>query len=155
MTDEYEPILLGSHDLLNAYWPHVQPLLEKCVSRATHGEYTIKDLRDLAYAGRIYIFALVNDKHDPTVERKCQLAVALETINYPRLPALNILAVGGSGLSMAHKKYWKMLCGWAYMSGVRAIDGWVGPGMKRTSEALGFKAVYTHMRYDLTESNNV
>jgi hypothetical protein len=149
--EEFEPILLGSQELLQSYWPHVSPLLEKCVSRASRGEYAVDDLKQLAFAGRIFIFALVNDKHDASVERKVKLVVAMEIVNYPRLPALNILAVGGSGLKMAYQKYWGMLRGWAYMSGARAIEGRVSPAMQRTSEAMGFKPVYTHMRYELTE----
>jgi hypothetical protein len=154
LIEEYEPLLLATPDLLQAYWPHVAPLLEKCVRRAAHGEYTAEDIQRLAFAGRVFVFALVNDKYDPTVTRDVKLVLVLETVNYPRLPALNILAVGGSGLKMAYQKYWKMLCGWAYMSGVRAIEGWVSPSMKRTTEPMGFKPVYTHMRYDLEQSND-
>lgn len=154
MTGQLEPLLLGTPQLLEAYWPQVEPLLAKCVLRASHGEYTTTDIKQLAFAGRAFVFILTNDKHDPTVDRRVTLALAIEVVNYPRLPALNILAVGGSGLKVAYQKYWGMLCGWAYMSGARAIEGWVGPGMKRTTERMGFKPVYTHMRYEL-EQNDV
>lgn len=154
MTEQYEPLLLGTPQLLESYWPQVEPLLEKCVRRASHGEYAVQDIKALAFSGRAFVFILTNDKHDFTVERNVKLALALEVVNYPRLPALNILAVGGSGLRMAYEKYWGLLRGWAYMSGARAIEGWVGPGMQRTTERMGFKPVYTHMRYDL-EQNDV
>lgn len=154
MTDEYEPLLLGTPQLVDAYWPYVAPLFERVVRKAAHGEYTADDIGFMARSGKVFIFALVNDKHTPQPERKVMLALAVEVVNYPRLPALNILAVGGSGLSLYYKKYWKLFTGWAYMNGARAIEGWVSPAMRRTSEAMGFKAVYTHMRYDLTEQDN-
>ncbi len=153
MTEHLEPLLLGTPQLLESYWPQVEPLFEKCVRRASHGEYAVQDIKALAFAGRAFVFILTNDKHDFTVDRRVTLALALEVVNYPRLPALNILAVGGSGLKMAYTKYWGMLRGWAYMSGARAIEGWVGPGMKRTTESMGFKSVYTHMRYDLEQGD--
>ncbi len=50
-----------------------------------------------------------------------------------------------------YRKYWKKLCGWAYMNGVRVMEGWVAPGMERVISRYNFKRAYMLMRYDLTE----
>ena len=65
---------------------------------------------------------------------------------------MNILALAGSDLEYFYEKFWKKLCGWAYMNSVRAIEGWVSPAMERVISRYGFKHVYTHMRFDLMEA---
>jgi len=97
----------------------------------------------------MYIFVV---KCDKTITKSVKLALVLEIVHYPKLAAMNIVALGGSDLDALHAKYWKMLCGWAYMNSVRVIEGWVSPAMERVISQYGFKPVYTHMRLELTEA---
>ncbi len=131
------------------YWTATKPLLEKCVKRAMHGEMTIDDIYNSALQGKMYIFVV---KCDKTITKSVKLALVLEIVHYPKLAAMNIVALGGSDLDALHAKYWKMLCGWAYMNSVRVIEGWVSPAMERVISQYGFKPVYTHMRLELTEA---
>ena len=147
--DDFEPLLLSTKEHFDAYWPATKPLLEKCVKRAMHGEMTIDDIYNAALQGKMYIFVV---KCDKTITKSVKLALVLEIIHYPKLPAMNIVALGGSDLDALHAKYWKMLCGWAYMNSVRVIEGWVSPAMERVISQYGFKPVYTHMRLELTEA---
>jgi hypothetical protein len=114
-----------------------------------HGEMSIEDIYNAALAGKMYIFVV---KSDRTITKSVKLALAIEIIPYPKLAAMNIVALGGNDLDALHDKYWKMLCGWAYMNSVRAIEGWVSPAMERVISRYGFKPVYTHMRLELTEA---
>jgi hypothetical protein len=147
--DDFEPLLLSTKEQFDMYWPSTKPLLEKCVKRAMHGELTIDDIHQAALQAKMYIFVVKSDK---TITKSVKLALALEIVPYPQLRAMNIVALGGTDLDALHEKYWKMLCGWAYMNSVRYIEGWVSPAMERVISRYGFKPVYTHMRLELTEA---
>lgn len=151
---EFEPLLLSTPDALANFWPLAQPLLSRCVKEAMHGEMGVDDIKAMAQSGRAFIFVLTNDKSGTNPNREVRLALAVEVVQYPRLPALNVLALGGTELAMFHRKFWKQFCGWAYMNGVRAVDGWVGPGMQKMLSRFGFKQVYAHMRLELTEASH-
>ena len=147
--DDFEPLLLATKEQFDMYWTATKPLLEKCVKRAMHGEMTIDDIYNSALQGKMYIFVV---KCDKTITKSVKLALVLEIVHYPKLAAMNIVALGGSDLDALHAKYWKMLCGWAYMNSVRVIEGWVSPAMERVISQYCFKPVYTHMRLELTEA---
>ena len=147
--DDFEPLLLATKEQFDMYWTATKPLLEKCVKRAMHGEMTIDDIYNSALQGKMYIFVV---KCDKTITKSVKLALVLEIVHYPKLAAMNIVALGGSDLDALHAKYWKMLCGWAYMNSVRVIEGWVSTAMERVISQYGFKPVYTHMRLELTEA---
>lgn len=147
--DEYDALLLSTKEQFDKYWLYTKPLVERCIKRSMHGEITVDDIYNLALQGKFYIFIV---KCDKGLMPSVKLALVLELVNYPRLPAMNILALGGEDLNALYEKFWKRLCGWAYMNGVRAIEGWVSPAMERVISKYGFRTVYTHMRLDLTEA---
>jgi hypothetical protein len=146
--DEYEPLLLSTQEHFNHYWSAIRPLLDKCVKRAMKGEMTVEDIHTLAMQKHLYIFIAKTDK---TLTPSVKLVVVLEAVNYPRLAALNVMALGGSDLQYFYEKYWNKLCGWAYMNGVRMMESWVSPAMERVVARYKFKRAYTLMRFDLTE----
>jgi hypothetical protein len=146
--DTYDALLLSSKEMFDKYWPGAKVLVEKCVRRATYGEFTTEDIYNGALQGQFYIFVV---KSDATIVPSVKLVVVLETVRYPRLPALNLLVLAGSKLDVFYEKFWHRLCGWAYMNNVRAIEGFVSPAMERVISRFGFKKTYTHMRLDLTE----
>lgn len=146
--DEFDALLLSTKEQFDKYWAATKPLIEKCIKRSMHGELTADDVYAMALQQKVYVFIV---KCDKGIMPAIKLALVLEIVNYPRLPAMNILALGGEELDALYEKYWKRLCGWAYMNGVRAIEGWVSPAMERVISKYGFKHVYTHMRLDLTE----
>lgn len=152
---EYQPLLITTQQQVDTFWPFARPLLERCVKETMHGELEIDDIRALVVAQKAFLFVLTNDRTGTNPDLDVRLALAVEIIQYPRLPTLNVLALGGTDLSLFHKQFWKQFCGWAYMNGVRAIDGWVGPAMRRVLTRFGFKQVYSHMRLELTEAPNV
>lgn len=147
--DDYEPLLLSTKEQFDTYWSATKPLLEKCVARAVHGEFTVEDIHNAALQSKAFIFIV---KSDTTIVKSVIFALVIEPGSYPRLKTLNILAIAGMDLEALHEKYWKQLCGWAYMNGARALDGMVSPAMQRVIARFGFKPVYTQMRLDLTEN---
>ncbi len=146
---DYDIMLLSTKEQFDKYWPYAKPLVEKCIKRSMHGEITVDDIYNFALQGKMYVFVV---KCDKGLMPSVRLTLVLEMVNYPRLPALNILALGGDHLNDFYDMFWKRLCGWAYINGVRAIEGWVSPAMERVISRYGFKEVYTHMRFDLTEA---
>lgn len=147
--DEYEPLLLSTREQFDKYWVPARTLLDKCVRRAMHGEISVDDIQALAMQQQLYIFVV---KCDKGIVPSVKLVVVLDIVNYPRLSAMNILALAGSDLDYFYKRYWAKLCGWAYMNGVRIMEGWVAPGMERVVARYKFKRAYRLMRFDLTEA---
>jgi len=146
--DGYEPLLLATQEHYDLYWAQCVPLLDKVIEKAMHGELTTNDIYEKALQGQMYVFICKKDGGEyPDVK----FAIVMELINYPRLAALNVVAIGGSHLNPFFKKFWVKLCGWAYMNGVRAIEALVSPAMARIISKFGFTHTYAHMRINLTE----
>lgn len=146
--DGYEPLLLATKEQFDLYWAQCVPLLDRVIDKAMHGELTTEDIYTSAIQGQTYIFVLKNDDYEvPDIK----FVIALDLVNYPRLAALNVVAVGGQHLGPFFNRFWDKLCGWAYMNGVRAIEGLMSPAMARIVTKLGFTQTYTHMRLNLNE----
>ena len=144
----YEPILLSTVQILDAYWAQAVPLLERCIGEAMHGELTVEDLYEGIKAGQMFGIVFKNDEGElPDVA----LALVLEPILYPRMPVMNVVALGGRDLEQFGGKFWQHICSWAYMNGLRHMQASASPGMARMLKKLGFSSVYTTMRMDLTE----
>jgi hypothetical protein len=148
-ADDYEPLLLVTQEQLDKYWPCASKLIEKCIKRSMHGEMDVNDIKQMVIAKQAFAFVVKNDQ---CIQPDVKLVVVLEVLHYPKLPAFNILVLAGSELDVFFEKFWKKLCGWAYMNGVRAIEGMVSPAMQRVISRYGFKPVYTQMRLDLSEA---
>ena len=148
VADGYEPILLSTQELFDKYWAQCVPLFERVVDEAMHGELTVDDMYTRALAGQMYIIVAKNDETEvPDV----RLAMALELVYYPRYTAMNVVAIGGKDLRPMIRRFWKYVCGWAYICGVRKMECSVAPAMEKILEAVGFERHYVQMRQDLTE----
>jgi len=146
--DGYEPLLLATPEHFKLYWAQCIPLLDRVIAKAMHGELTTNDIYDRATQGQMYIFVCKRDEGEfPDVK----FVIVLELVNYPQLAAFNVVAMGGSHLHPFFEKFWGKLCGWAYMSGIRAIEALVSPAMARIISKFGFTHTYAHMRLTLKE----
>jgi hypothetical protein len=147
--NDYEPLLLSTQEQFDKYWPRASKLVDKCIKRSMHGEMNVDDIKNLALQQRAFVFVVKNDKG---IQPDVKLVVVLEIAGYPRRSIMNILVLAGSDLEVFYEKFWQKLCGWAYMNGIRAIEGCVSPAMQRVITKYGFKPTYTLMRLDLTEA---
>jgi hypothetical protein len=144
----YEPLLLSTVELLDTYWPQTAAVLQRCVDDAMHGEMTMQDIYEGIKAGRMYALIAKNDEGElPDVA----LALILETQAYPQFTVLNISALGGRELNLLKSKFWKHVCSWAFMNGVRTMQASVAPPMARILKRYGFNKIYETVRLDLTE----
>ena len=144
----YEPLLLSTVQLLDAYWPQAAAVLERCVEEAMYGEMTLDDIYENIKTGRMYALVVRNDEGElPDVA----LALILETASYPRYSVLNVVALGGRQLNLLKSRFWGHVCSWAFMNGVRTIQASVSPAMARILSQYGFEQKYITMRLDLTE----
>lgn len=148
-TSEYEPLLISTKEQLDKYWPRASKLVDRCVKRTMNGEITVDDIYQMALQQKVSIFIF---KYDGGIQPDVKLILILEVCNYPRLPAMNVLVLAGSDLTSFYDKFWEKVCGWAYMNGIRAIEGCVSSAMQRVITRYGFKPTYTHMRLDLSEA---
>lgn len=147
--DSYQPVQLVTSELLERFWPMAAVHLDRCVKGALHGEYTTEDLYQMATMGKAVVFVVTNDPTGKHPDTDVSIAFVVEPVLYPKLNAVNILALGGHDLSSAQKQHWESFKGWAYMNGARAIEASVGPAMMRVLSRWGFKPVYTHARLSL------
>jgi len=142
----YEPLFLSTIELLDRYWPQTAEVLQPCIDDAMHGEMTIDDIYAFIRAGKMYCLAWKNDAGElPSVA----MAIILQLEAYPQYTVMNVTALGGRGLDYFGEKYWKHVCSWAYMSGVRQMQSSASPAMTRMLKKLGFKPVYTTLRMGL------
>jgi len=101
--DEFDALLLSTKEQFDKYWSTAKPLIEKCIKRSMHGELTADDVYTMALQQKVYVFVV---KCDKGIMPAVKLALVLEIVNYPRLPAMNILALGGEELDALYEKYW-------------------------------------------------
>ena len=144
----YEPLLLATGEQLNTYWPQVAAVLQRCVDDAMDGEMTMQDIYEAVCAGRMYALIAKNDEGEvPDVA----LALILELQAYPQFPVLHIAALGGRELDLLQSRFWKHVCSWAFMNGVRTMQACVSPAMARILKRYGFNKTYEMVRLNLTE----
>jgi len=145
---EYEPLFLSTIQLLDTYWPQTAEALTPCVEDAMHGEMTLDDIYESIKAGRAYCLVAKNDDGElPAVVA----AMVLELIAYPQFTVMNVTALGGRELGLLKNKYWKHVCSWAFMNGVRTMQASASPAMARMLKSYGFEPVYQTLRMSLTE----
>jgi len=146
---DYEPLFLSSVNILDIYWGQTCEVLGPCIDDAMHGEMTLDDIYNRIKAGQMYCLVFKNDEGElPDVA----LAMIMELIAYPQYTVMNIAAIGGRELERLLKnKFWKHICSWAYMNGVRQMQASVSPAMARIIKSYGFKPTYQTLRMSLTE----
>jgi len=147
-NEDFEPILLSTQELYNKYWAQAAVHIQRCVDEAMHGEMTIDDIYARALRGELFVIIA---KNDSTEVPEVRLAIVLELVTYPRFHAMNVVALGGKNLRHMIKLFWKDVCGWAKICGVRKIECSVAPAMERILQPAGFERTYIVMRQDLTE----
>lgn len=144
--DNIYPVQLVNAQLVEQHWPAIRPLLERCVAEAMHGELEVDDIKALALAGQLVVMIFTDGR------ARIDLAVVIEPVSYPRLPGINIVAMGGTNFGLIQKKYWNYFKGWAMMNGAKMIEASVSPAMARILRKYGYAAEYTHVRCRLMES---
>lgn len=148
-TGGVHPVQLVNAQLIELFWPSIRPLLARCVDEAMHGELEVDDIKALALAGQLVIMVFTDNLSGlGTVD----LAVVIEPVAYPRLPGINIVAMGGTNFGLIQRKYWTYFKGWAMMNGAKMIEASVSPAMARILRKYGYVEEYTHVRCRLMES---
>lgn len=131
---------LDSHEA-EKEWQAIAPLFEKVVKKAAHGEFSVDDLRNMALKGVICVGVANGDMGAP------QMAMAFELVDYPSgRKAVNVLAMGGTGLDEFMRRFWKPFQAWARSYGIDWIECQVSPAMERIHRRYGFRTVYRTMR---------
>ena len=145
---EVIPLQLVNAQLIELFWPLIRPLFDRCVREAMHGEMEVDDIKDLALQGRIVLMIFTGDQYG---REPVELAVAIEPVAYPRMPGINIIALGGTNFGLIQQKYWTYFKGWAMMNGAKMIEASVSPAMTRILRRYGYKPAYTRVRCSLME----
>lgn len=77
------------------------------------------------------------------------LAMAFEFVHYPQRLAVNIMALGGSGLAEVAEEFWGLFCMWCRSAGADMIEASCSEAMARMLGRHGFESVYRVVRCGL------
>lgn len=142
----YQPQLLGTKELIDAYWPQVQPLIEQYLYRTDNDEFDANDVYQKLVASHAFCFVFVN-----IYDNSVRLVLVLEPAIYPKLSAMNVVVLVGEDLLFLSDRFWKPLKMWCYMNGIRAIEALASPAIERLTRRLGFKKQAVFIRAELGE----
>lgn len=121
------------------WWNEAEPLIEKCVQKAVHGEYTAADIKELLEHGRMTAL-LVFEGEKPI------FVCVFELLVYPRKTAVNICCVGGKKVLQCFEHYRKYLFEYWKSCGAAEVQAQVSPAMERLLRPAGFAEVYRTVR---------
>lgn len=131
--------------VLQARWGEVAPLFERTVEKACHGEFLATDLYAMAMAGDVAI-GVATDEAGAVF-----MALAVEEVCYPRVKAVNVLAMGGARLDVFMRRFLLPFKAFCRERGIGRITCLVSPGMERMHRRYGFETVYRMLSMDLEE----
>lgn len=119
------------------------PLLQRVVDEAVKGEFTVEDLKRMARAGRVLVGIAERDG-EPV------MAAAVELVRYPRMTALNVMALGGTGLAEVSARFFDELKEFARSCGATRIEASGSKPMARLlRKLLDFQPIYEKVGYAL------
>ncbi len=133
-------VIRGSN--VNERWDVVGPLVDKCVKKAVHGEYTSADIRELLEHERMTAL-LVSEDGQPI------FVCVFEFLFYPRKTVVNICAVGGRKILECLNYYRKYLLEYWNSAGATEVQAEVSPAMERLLRPAGFREVYRTVRMEI------
>jgi len=129
-------------DDLNAHRSQIVRLLTPVVEQAGRGEFTVEDLMRLALEGRAYI----------GISYAPEICGAFEFKHYPQSVAINIMAIGGSGLEQLSDMWFDTFKKWARLAGASTIEASCSRGMARILKRIGFANEYEVVRLKIEET---
>ena len=134
---------LQSEEELKPLWADIKPMLQKCVSHAVHGEYEVDDIYQMVKEQRAFlIYAIWNGK--PSV------ALAVEWVIYPRMKAVNIMALGGKHLIPSADVFWARILNMLKSVGIEYVECSCSKAMARMlTSKLNFQRTYEFLRLKL------
>lgn len=133
---------ITSPDLLAQHFHKAAPLLQPVIDQAARGEFTVEDIRSLTEQGRV-ITALAEKDGEPV------MAMAFEFVHYPRVLAVNVMALGGHGLADVRSQFWDAFKDWCRSAGATVIEASCSDAMARLLSRNEFKSVYRVVRAEL------
>ncbi len=130
---------------VTAKWAQIAPLLAPVVERAARGEFTLDDLRRMAEEKRLMVG--VCEYGNAVV-----MAMAFEFKHYPQYLAINIVAIGGTGLDIVATNYWDLFKQWAREAGAVHIEALCSRAMARMLNHYGFTNTYEQVRLPVEDA---
>lgn len=142
-SSNYEPLILSTRAMIDAYWPVASGMIEECLEVAG-SDSTVETVYNRLVNGQAFMLVVTKDSD-------VRLALVFEINAEHR--SLIIQAVAGETLLLFADQFWKHFCGWAYISGVRRFEGLVSPAVERIVSKLGFERPksFVHVQMELPE----
>jgi hypothetical protein len=140
---EIKPLMLSTQQLVQAYWPQVEPLLATAPIAEEFPPHVVKQA---LLSGQMFLFVFKEDTAEgPLVELVLLLAPSVSE----SFPVMNILTIAGKNLKANVSRFWEYFQGWCVINGARAIDAYVPERMVKFLDGLGLKKETVHVRLRL------
>jgi hypothetical protein len=133
---------ITSPELLAQKFHIAAPLLQPVIDQAARGEFTLKDIERMTAEGKV-ITAVAE------LDGVGKIAMAFEFVHYPQTLAVNVMALGGSGLDEAAAEFWDAFKSWCKDAGASVIEASCSDAMARMLGRIGFETVYRVVRAEL------
>lgn len=131
--------MLSTQELLNGYWPQVEPLL---ASAPLAEEFPPEAVYKAVASGQMFVFVFLEGTD-------VEMVLVCSATPSPTFPTITVLTVAGKNLKALATKYWEYFKGWCAMNGARAIDAYVPDRMVNYLETLGLQKETVHVRLRL------
>lgn len=114
----------------------VRFLVDRCVNKATHGEFTSTDLKNLIRDKYAYGVYVVNE------EGEIDLVMIWELVCYPRKTAVNVIALAGCKSEYYWKHYGKTMMNLWRSQGASEVTCYASKAMERLANRYGLTEQY-------------
>jgi len=126
-------------DAAQNVWPQVEPILSNVPSG---GDFVTADLLDLLKTERAVLGVVYLDDG-------VTMAGVFEFIHYPRLMAVNIIALAGARMGDAMALFWEGFREFCRSQGANVIEARCGDAMTRLLRRQGFEPTYQVVRQEI------
>lgn len=120
---------------IERYWHLCEQFVRDALEHS-HGELGVEDVRDMAVAERVVVWMVQG------MEEGILGVAVTEEVEYSRLSALRVIALGGRRLSVWGDAMSRAFARYCKSRGLTRIEAFTRQGMSRMLNGLGFKVGY-------------
>lgn len=129
-----------------AMWPQMRPLIDKCISRAYHGEMETDDVFSLAIDAKVFAIA-------GFIASEMVVVGVFQPIEYPQMNCLNCIVVAGKSpgvMARINADWMGKLREYARNHlGMDAIECLASEAMTKVLVRMGYRKTYNFLRMGL------
>lgn len=135
-------VFLPMPDDILAHWSRLEPLFQEAIDKAVHGEFSCKQLRNIALS-KSGLIAFIED------DDEILMVLAMELKYYPSMRTLNVMAMAGKNMQELFSLHSPAIADFARSCGVTHFEASTSRAMARMLQGCGWSHVYETVRFKL------